>query len=43
LRIEDRVGSITVGKDADIVIAKGCPMLMTVKPEVVFINGEMLS
>lgn len=40
LGIADRVGSIEVGKDADLVITKGCPMEMTVKPEAVFINGE---
>jgi len=40
LGIEDRVGTISVGKDADLVIAKGCPMQMTVKPEAVFIDGR---
>lgn len=40
LGIDHRVGSIEVGKDADLVIARGCPMEMTVKPEAVFINGE---
>ena len=39
LGVADRVGSLEVGKDADIVVAKGCPMQMTVKPEAVFING----
>jgi len=39
LGIADRVGSLEVGKDADIVVAKGCPMEITVKPEAVFING----
>ena len=39
LGIDHRVGSIEVGKDADLVIAKGCPMMMTVKPEAVFVNG----
>lgn len=42
LGIADRVGSIEVGKDADLVITKGCPMQMTVKPEAVFVNGEMV-
>ena len=42
LRIADKVGSIEVGKDADFVIANGCPMQMTVKPDAVFINGEMV-
>lgn len=40
--IEDRVGSIEVGKDADIVIAKGCPMQITVKPEAVFLYGKQV-
>lgn len=39
LGIEDRVGTIEVGKDADLVIAGGCPMLMTVKPSAVLIDG----
>ena len=39
LGIADRVGSLEVGKDADIVVAKGCPMEITVKPEAVFVNG----
>ena len=42
LGIENRVGSIEVGKDADLVIARGCPMQMTVKPEAVFVNGQMI-
>ena len=42
LGIADRVGSIEVGKDADFVITKGCPMQMTVKPEAVFVNGKMV-
>jgi imidazolonepropionase-like amidohydrolase len=43
LGIEDRVGSIEVGKDADLVIAKGCPMDMRVKAETVFIEGKPLT
>ena len=42
LRIEDRLGSITVGKDADFVLAKGCPMQVTVKPEAVFVDGSLV-
>ena len=38
--VADRVGSIEVGKDADLVIAKGCPMHIAVKPQTVFVNGE---
>lgn len=42
LGIAERVGSIEVGKDADFVITKGSPMQMTVKPEAVFVNGELV-
>ena len=42
LRIEDRVGSIEVGKDADLVLTKGCPMQITVKPEVIFVDGSLV-
>ena len=37
--VADRVGSVEVGKDADLVIAKGCPMQISVKPQTVFVNG----
>ena len=37
--VADRVGSIEVGKDADFVIAKGCPLSVSVKPQTVFVNG----
>lgn len=42
LGIDHRVGSIEVGKDADFVITKGSSIQMTVKPEAVFVNGEMV-
>lgn len=42
LGIEDRVGSIEAGKDADLVLACGCPMDMRVKPKVVFGNGQII-
>ena len=42
LRLEDRIGSIGAGKDADIVFAHGCPMDMRVKAEKVMINGQMV-
>lgn len=38
--VEDRVGSIEVGKDADFVLAYGCPMEVSVKPEIVYIDGK---
>lgn len=40
LSIENRVGSIEIGKDADLVICKGCPMQISVRPECVFISGK---
>lgn len=42
LGIDHRVGSIEAGKDADFVLTRGCPMEMTVKPEAVFVNGEIV-
>lgn len=42
LGIDHKVGSIEVGKDADLVIARGCPMQITVKPEAVFVNGKLV-
>jgi len=42
LGIEDRVGSIEIGKDADLVLSHGCPMDMRVKPEVVFGSGKII-
>ena len=38
--IEDRVGSIEVGKDADLVIASDDIMLSSTAPDAVFLNGE---
>lgn len=40
LGIEDRVGSIEAGKDADIVIFDGHPLNIQSKVKGVFINGE---
>lgn len=42
LGIEDRVGSLQEGKDADIVICKGCPMEIRVKPSAVLVNGVLV-
>ena len=38
--ISDRVGSIEIGKDADIVITDGDPMVSSTAIKKVFINGE---
>lgn len=40
--IEDRVGSIEVGKDADLVIMPGSCFDIAVAPDYVFINGEIV-
>lgn len=42
LGIADRLGSLEVGKDADIVAAFGCPLQTSVKPKAVFINGRLV-
>jgi len=39
--IEDRIGSIEIGKDADIVIWDGHPLHYLTKTEYVFVNGEI--
>ena len=38
--IEDRVGSLKVGKDADIVVFDGHPFHYLTKTKAVFINGK---
>ena len=40
LGVDDRVGSIAVGKDADIVVYTGHPFQYLTKVEAVFINGK---
>lgn len=42
LGISDRVGSLEVGKDADIVVANGCPLETSVKVQAVFVNGQLV-
>lgn len=37
--IADRVGSLEVGKDADIAIADGCPFEIATRMKYVFIDG----
>lgn len=38
--IDDRVGSLTVGKDADLVLFDGDPFAVSEKPRAVMINGQ---
>lgn len=40
LGVEDRIGSIAVGKDADIVVYNGHPFHYMTRPTAVFINGQ---
>ena len=40
--IADRVGSLEVGKDADIVITDGCPFEVSTKVEYVLIDGVVI-
>ena len=41
LRIDDRVGSLEVGKDADIVMFNNYPLSVYAIPDTVFIDGEI--
>ncbi len=40
--VEDRVGSLEVGKDADLVIADGCPFEISTQVKDVFVDGVRL-
>jgi imidazolonepropionase-like amidohydrolase len=40
LEIDDRVGSLEVGKDADIAVWSGHPFQFSSRVEMVFIEGE---
>ena len=40
--IENRVGSIEIGKDADFVLFKGSPFDITAAPEAVFMDGKRI-
>ena len=41
--IADRVGSIEVGKDADLVLTDGCPFEVMTNVKAVLINGAVVS
>jgi imidazolonepropionase-like amidohydrolase len=40
--VDDRIGSIDVGKDADFMILEGHPFDYRVLPQMVFIDGELV-
>ena len=40
--IDSRVGSLSIGKDADIVIFDGDPLLISAKPRVVIVGGKVV-
>ncbi|MBL8645563.1 MAG: amidohydrolase family protein, partial [Rhodospirillaceae bacterium] len=42
LGIDNRVGSVTPGKDADVVVWSGDPFSTYSRPEQVFIDGALL-
>ncbi len=42
LNIEDRVGSLEPGKDADIIVLNGHPLDIDAKVDLVYINGELI-
>lgn len=42
LNIDDRVGSLKAGKDADLVVWNQHPLEMMGKPEMVFVNGKRI-
>jgi len=42
LHVEDRIGSIDTGKDADLVILSGDPFEFTTKVEKVIVNGQII-
>ncbi len=41
LGVSDRLGSVEVGKDADLALFSGDPLDLTVTPDVVFVNGKI--
>lgn len=42
LKVDDRMGSLTVGKDADVVVWNNHPFEIMGKPEMVFVNGKQV-
>ena len=42
LKVDDRLGSLTAGKDADVVVWNNHPMEIMGRPEMVFVNGKQI-
>ena len=42
LGVSDRVGSIEVGKDADVIVLDGNPLSITTWVELVYVNGQLV-
>ncbi len=42
LKMDDRMGSLTAGKDADVVVWNNHPMEIMGRPEMVFVNGKQI-
>ncbi|MBE6111994.1 MAG: amidohydrolase [Peptococcaceae bacterium] len=42
LKVDDRLGSLTAGKDADVVVWNNHPMEIMGRPEMVFVNGKQV-
>ena len=42
LKVDDRLGSLAVGKDADVVVWNNHPMEIMGRPEMVFVNGKQI-
>jgi len=40
--LENRLGSLEVGKDADIVLTDGCPLEVATTVKAVYVNGELV-
>ncbi|MGI1658699.1 MAG: amidohydrolase [Desulfitobacterium sp.] len=43
LGVDDRIGSLEVGKDADIVLWSEHPFVLKARPEIVIINGQVIT
>ena len=41
-KIDDRVGSLEVGKDADILVFDGDPLAVANYPKMVYVNGNQV-